>query len=74
MSKKSNFIAIGRRTIEMEQKSIHALLHRLDQAFEQACESLMQCQGRVVVTGIGKSGHIAKLRPVELAQERSSLA
>ncbi len=59
MSKKSNFIAIGRRTIEMEQKAIHALLHRLDKAFEQACESLLQCPGRVVVTGIGKSGHIA---------------
>ena len=59
MSKKPNFIAIGKRTIEMEQKSIHALLHRLDKGFEQACESLMQCRGRVVVTGIGKSGHIA---------------
>ncbi|HCH19968.1 MAG TPA: D-arabinose 5-phosphate isomerase, partial [Cellvibrionales bacterium] len=43
----------------MEQKAIHALLHRLDKAFEQACESLLQCPGRVVVTGIGKSGHIA---------------
>ena len=59
MSKKPNFIAIGKRTIEMEQKSIHALTHRLDKGFEQACESLMQCRGRVVVTGIGKSGHIA---------------
>jgi len=59
MSKKPNFIAIGKRTIEMEQKSIFALLHRLGKSFEQACESLMRCQGRVVVTGIGKSGHIA---------------
>ena len=59
MSRKPSFIDIGKRTIEMEEKSIHALLNRLDKTFEQACESLLQCNGRVVVTGMGKSGHIA---------------
>tara|TARA_B100000767_G_scaffold272965_2_gene301899 strand:- start:906 stop:1874 length:969 start_codon:yes stop_codon:yes gene_type:complete len=59
MTKKPNFIDIGKRTIEIEKKSIDALFHRLDEQFEKACESLMHCKGRVVVTGMGKSGHIA---------------
>ena len=49
----------ARRTLELEQHAIAALADRLDGAFDRACELILACHGRVVVTGMGKSGHIA---------------
>ena len=49
----------ARRTLEVEQQAIGALADRLDSQFDRACELMLACQGRVVVTGMGKSGHIA---------------
>jgi arabinose-5-phosphate isomerase len=50
----------ARNVIETEARAIHALLDRIDQNFIAACELMVACTGRVVVTGIGKSGHIAR--------------
>ena len=52
-------IAAGRRAIEIEGRALAALLPRLDAAFALACNICLQCRGRVIVTGMGKSGHIA---------------
>jgi arabinose-5-phosphate isomerase len=52
-------LATGRRTLESERSGIGALLGRLDERFAAACRVLLACEGRVVVTGMGKSGHIA---------------
>ncbi|MDI5889752.1 KpsF/GutQ family sugar-phosphate isomerase [Halomonas rhizosphaerae] len=49
----------ARRTLELEQQAIAALAGRLDDAFDHACELILACRGRVVVTGMGKSGHVA---------------
>lgn len=46
------------RTITMERDAIDELIQHIDQSFDQACELMMSCTGRVVVTGMGKSGHI----------------
>lgn len=46
------------RTITMERDAVSLLLDRIGPDFEQACEILLNCKGRVVVTGMGKSGHI----------------
>ena len=46
------------RAIEIERDAIDALLQRIDASFVKACEVIMACKGRVVVTGMGKSGHI----------------
>ena len=46
------------RTLTLEQQAIAALIERLDGDFERACELILACRGRVVVTGMGKSGHI----------------
>ncbi|MEH6501989.1 MAG: SIS domain-containing protein, partial [Pseudoalteromonas distincta] len=62
-----NYIASARRTIEMERDAVHSLLERLDQHFNAACAALMACTGRVVVTGMGKSGHIGKKIAATLA-------
>lgn len=51
--------ASGRRALEIETRAVGALTPRIGSAFAQACRMCLQCQGRVVVTGMGKSGHIA---------------
>ena len=55
------------RTIRLERDAISALLERIDDSFERACELMLQCRGRVVVTGMGKSGHIGKKIAATLA-------
>ena len=52
-------IAAGRRAIEIEGRALAALAPRLDASFALACNICLQCRGRVIVTGMGKSGHIA---------------
>jgi arabinose-5-phosphate isomerase len=52
-------LATARRTLQIEARAIEALLPTLDDAFVQACRLCLACGGRVVVTGMGKSGHIA---------------
>ncbi|MGM0856022.1 MAG: KpsF/GutQ family sugar-phosphate isomerase [Pseudomonadota bacterium] len=47
------------RTLNIEQAAIAGLTSKLDAHFDHACELILGCQGRVVVTGMGKSGHIA---------------
>ncbi|MDQ3196745.1 MAG: KpsF/GutQ family sugar-phosphate isomerase [Burkholderiales bacterium] len=53
-------IALARRVLEIEAQAIAALTGRLDQGFLQALQIILDCTGRVVVSGMGKSGHIAR--------------
>jgi len=53
-----NFCKLGLAVIETEAQAVFELTQRIDERFEKACELLLACQGRVVVTGMGKSGHI----------------
>jgi arabinose-5-phosphate isomerase len=53
-----SFLDSARRTIGLERDAVGELLLRLDASFERACEILLGCRGRVVVSGMGKSGHI----------------
>ena len=55
-----HLIDSGVRAIQIEYQAVGALLTRIDQHFADACDLMLQCQGRVVVTGMGKSGHIAR--------------
>jgi arabinose-5-phosphate isomerase len=52
------FIATGRAVIEIEYKAILALQERVGVAFAAAARLILACRGRVVVLGVGKSGHI----------------
>ena len=60
-------LASAHRTFTIEIQALEALRDRLDATFEQAVEMLLSCPGRVVVTGIGKSGHIARKMAATLA-------
>lgn len=53
-----DFCKLGLAVIETEAEAIFELTKRIDHRFESACEYLLACKGRVVVTGMGKSGHI----------------
>ena len=52
-------IASGQRVIRIETQALQALLARIGPAFAEASRELLACRGRVVCTGMGKSGHIA---------------
>ena len=53
-------ISVGRRVLDIESRAVAMLSQRLDHSFARALELLLACRGRVVVSGIGKSGHIAR--------------
>ena len=58
VSNKTDFQQLGREVIATELAEITALQSRIDENFDRACELLLDCKGRIVVTGMGKSGHI----------------
>ena len=64
---KQSFIASAQRTIRMESEAVAALESRIGDGFVRACEILLKTQGRVIVTGMGKSGHIARKIAATLA-------
>lgn len=65
------FCRLGRAVIETEAQSVQALLERIDANFARACHILLDCKGRIVVTGMGKSGHIANKIAATLASTGS---
>ncbi|HEX2082920.1 MAG TPA: SIS domain-containing protein, partial [Xanthomonadaceae bacterium] len=62
-----DFAASGRRVFEVEVRGLQAVAERIDGAFSDACRLLLGCRGRVVCTGMGKSGHIARKIAATLA-------
>lgn len=58
---------LGRVVIETEAAAITSLLSRIDDSFVEACNAMLLCKGRVVVAGVGKSGHIASKIAATLA-------
>jgi arabinose-5-phosphate isomerase len=60
-------LALAERVLRLEAEAIVALCPRLDDRFVQAVELMGHCRGRVVVTGIGKSGHVGRKIAATLA-------
>ena len=67
MTNNPSFISSATRVITMERDAVSVLAERIDETFERACEILLTCKGRVVVTGMGKSGHIGNKIAATLA-------
>src|SRR5690606_4352618 len=55
-----HYVSSALRTISLEAEAVTALAARIDGQFTTACELILNCRGRIIVTGMGKSGHIAK--------------
>jgi arabinose-5-phosphate isomerase len=53
-----NLLSMGRRVLEIERDGLIGLVQRIDGEFVRACELMIACSGRIVVTGMGKSGHV----------------
>lgn len=62
-----DFAASGRRVLEIERQALQAVAERIDGHFSRACALLLRCQGRLVCTGMGKSGHVARKIAATLA-------
>ena len=63
----SELLAMGKKVIEIERAALDALIPRMDESFATACTFILACRGRVVVTGMGKSGHIGNKIAATLA-------
>jgi len=64
-------IARGRRVLATEAEAVAALAERLGDDFSAACRLLLECTGRTVVTGMGKSGHVGRKIAATLASTGS---
>ena len=62
-----DFAASGRRVFAIEREALEAVAARIDGAFSAACRAILACRGRLVCTGMGKSGHVARKIAATLA-------
>lgn len=60
MSNTIDFQSVALDTLRIEEQALQVLATQIDQRFSRACEIMLHCKGRVVVTGMGKSGHIGR--------------
>ncbi|WP_115720023.1 KpsF/GutQ family sugar-phosphate isomerase [Gallaecimonas mangrovi] len=64
---KRDFSRFGHDVLEVEKQAIEGLHQFLGDDFDQACQTLFDCKGKVIVTGMGKSGHIGRKIAATLA-------
>ena len=62
---------LGLAVLRTEADAVQGLMQRIDHSFVRACEYMLNCRGRIVVTGMGKSGHIANKIAATLASTGS---
>ncbi|PJK11173.1 D-arabinose 5-phosphate isomerase [Lysobacteraceae bacterium NML08-0793] len=67
MPSDKSLLTSARRVFDIEREALDAVLARLDGDFTHACQLILQTRGRVVCTGMGKSGHIARKIAATLA-------
>ncbi len=67
----NNYIKLGKAVVEIEKQAVEALSSKINTNFAQACELLLSSRGRIVVIGMGKSGHIGKKIAATLASTGS---
>lgn len=63
----SRLVGRAREVLQIESDAVAALINRIDERFVSACRLILACKGRVVVSGIGKSGHIGRKLAATLA-------
>ena len=56
----ANALDLARMVLRIEAQAVAALVDRLDEGFLRAVDLLLHCRGRVVVSGVGKSGHVGR--------------
>ncbi len=71
MSVFNQFIERGKNVVEIEHAAVLSLKKKIDQNFAEACALLLACKGKIVVIGMGKSGHIGNKIAATLASTGS---
>jgi len=67
VDRESSMLETGMSVVEIEMRALQALRDRLDSSFTEACRLMLSCRGRIVATGMGKYGHIARKIAATLA-------
>lgn len=62
-----DFSRSATRTIELECAAVSGLLDKIDERFDATCRLMLECKGRIIVMGVGKSGHIGRKIAATLA-------
>ncbi|WP_180175495.1 SIS domain-containing protein [Acinetobacter sp. YH12025] len=60
MPNQVDFQKVALETLRIEEHALQVLATQIDDRFSQVCEIILQCKGRLVITGMGKSGHIGR--------------
>jgi arabinose-5-phosphate isomerase len=68
---KLNFIKQGLRVLDIERQALSDITQYVDENFNQACQLMFDCKGRIIVIGMGKSGHIGTKIAATLASTGS---
>ncbi len=55
-----DFQKVALETLRIEEQALQVLATQIDERFDRACEYILRCRGRLVITGMGKSGHIGR--------------
>ncbi|WP_114418524.1 KpsF/GutQ family sugar-phosphate isomerase [Marinospirillum perlucidum] len=63
----TDYLASAQRTLQLEMEALEEVSQHLNTEFSKACELILNCNGRVIVTGMGKSGHIGNKIAATLA-------
>jgi len=58
--KKINKVSVAKKVIKQEALALNKLANRINLNFEKACNVILECKGKIVTIGLGKSGHVAK--------------
>ena len=66
-TKTDQLCQVGKKVIQSEVQAIQALIPRIGNDFAKACQCMLSCKGRIVVLGMGKSGHIGRKVAATLA-------
>ncbi|GAB0111643.1 KpsF/GutQ family sugar-phosphate isomerase [Pseudoalteromonas distincta] len=66
-----NFIEQGLRVLDIERQALNDITQYVDENFHQACQLMFDCEGRIIVIGMGKSGHIGNKIAATLASTGS---
>lgn len=67
MSDQFDFCLHGKKVLDTELKALEKIRHYIDNSFTNACELILHCQGKVIIMGMGKSGHIGRKIAATLA-------
>jgi arabinose-5-phosphate isomerase len=65
--RKATYVSIGQKVLGTEAKALNAIAENLDENFHDAVNCVLKCKGRLVVIGVGKSGHIGRKISATLA-------